>query len=287
MKFLLPVIGVLVLIFVLVAFPLSIEIIGGKLSVEFEVMIDLTKEYLGGIFTGDSFHYQEGIDRNPNFFSAIPDYFITSFMYLAVAIILAIMIGLLISAWFSRSRREWMKDLIGFLGMVPDFIMVLFLQLGTVYFYQATGHRLARIATRGVDEHAILLPLLTLTIVPAIYLIRSLSERTYDVLTDDYILTAKAKGLQRIYIFVQHVIRNVLPFLKADLHKVIAILMSNLFIVEYLFNISGLAGFLFNTSEYQFNLTTNILITLVVLYLVLYWFIRLFIACLERIFAHD
>ncbi|WP_099158217.1 ABC transporter permease subunit [Virgibacillus ndiopensis] len=287
MKFLLSILGVFVLIFALVAFPLAIEIMGGELSIDFSVMLDLTKAYLGGIFTGESFHYKEGVDRNPNFFATIPDYLLTSFLYLAVAIILAIVISLLISAWFSRSRKEWMKDIIGFFGMVPDFIMVLFLQLGAVFFYQTTGLRLARIATRGVDEHAILLPLITLTIVPTIYLIRSLSERTYDVLTDDYILTAKAKGLRKIYIFVQHVIRNVLPYLKADLHKVIAILMSNLFIVEYLFNISGLAGFLFNTGEYQFNLTTNILITLVVLYIVLYWFIRLFIACLERIFAHD
>ncbi|MGY0691682.1 ABC transporter permease subunit [Virgibacillus sp. FSP13] len=286
MRILLSILGTILLILVLVAFPLSIDIYGRDL-INYSAMFGSIKEYITGFATGESLHIMEGKDRNPFFPEIIPSYFLTSFSYLFASIILAIIFGLLIASWHSRSKKEWMKDIVGFFGMVPDFIMVLFLQIGTVFFYQTTGHRLARIATRGIDEHAILLPMITLTIVPTIYLIRSLSERTYDVLTEDYILTAKAKGLRKIYIFIQHVVRNVLPYLKADLHKVIAILMSNLFIVEYLFNISGLAGLLFNSGTYQYNLTANTLLTLVVLYITLYWCIRLFIFLLERTFAYD
>src|SRR5690606_33041650 len=155
--------------------------------------------------------------------------------------------------------KEWMKDTIGFLGTIPDFILVIFLQLGVVSIYQSTGFRLARVASRSADENAYLLPLITLTLIPAIYLIRTLSERTYDVLSEDYILTAKAKGLKKRVIYINHVIRNVLPFLKADLHKVLAIMMSNLFIVEYLFNIRGITAMLFGGTMYQYNLIVNTL----------------------------
>lgn len=286
MRIYLSVTGLVLLIFLIAAIPLALTTSTGHISLQFSMVWELIKEYFWGLFTGDAFLYREGLDRNPSFFRDAPRNFTISFLYLLSSALIAVGIGLIIAAWHSKSRREWMKDIIGFLGMVPDFILVLFLQIGTVFFYQTTGHRLARIATRGIDEHAILLPLITLTIVPAIYLIRSLGERTYDVLAEDYILTAKAKGLRKVYIFIQHVTRNVLPYLKADLHKVIAIMMSNLFIVEYLFNISGLTSLLFG-DIYQFNLTVNTLLTLVILYVLLYWGVRLFIAGLERIFAYD
>ncbi|OZU90198.1 hypothetical protein CIL03_03380 [Virgibacillus indicus] len=286
MRIYLSVTGVIVFIFLLAAFPLALDIASGNLSFHFDTAWKLVKDYFGGIISGDSFYYLEGKDRNQSFLKDVPGFFLTSFLYLITAAIISVCIGVLIAVWHSKSKQEWIKDIIGFLGMIPDFILVLILQLGVVFIYEATGERIARIATRGVGEHAILLPLITLSIVPAIYLIRTLGERTYDVLSEDYILTAKAKGLQKLYIFIQHVIRNVLPYLKADLHKVIAIMMSNIFIVEYLFNINGLSAFLFNVS-YQFDLTVNILISLIVLYLLLYWGVRLFIACLERIFSHD
>src|SRR5699024_11970577 len=113
-----------------------------------------------------------------------------------------------------------------------------------------------------------------------------LSERTYHVLMEDYVLMAKSKGLKKSTIIAQHVIRNVLPYLKADLHGVLAIMMGNLFIVEYLFNIHGVTKFIFSDAVYQFNLTFNGLLTLVFLYFFLYWSIRTFVYGLERIFAH-
>jgi peptide/nickel transport system permease protein len=279
--------GLLAFIFLLAAVPLSITIIDGNLSISFQTIVDLVKNYLNGLLNGDSFTYQEGKSRTYSFLKDVSAYFFTSLRYLLLAGFLAVVIGMLISAWYSKSKREWIKDIIGFLGTIPDFILVIFLQLGVVFIYKSTGLKVARVASLSADENAYLLPLITLTIIPAIYLIRTLSERTYDVLSDDYILTAKAKGLKKRYIHIHHVVRNVLPFLKADLHKVLAIMMSNLFIVEYLFNIRGLTTILFDGTLYQYNLTVNTLFALVFLYLIIYWSIRLLILLLERVFAHD
>ena len=279
--------GLLAFIFLLAAVPLSITIIDGNLSISLQTIVDLVKSYLNGLLNGDSFTYQEGKSRTYSFLKDVSAYFFTSLRYLLLAGILAVVIGMLISAWYSKSKKEWIKDIIGFLGTIPDFILVIFLQLGVVFIYKSTGLKIARVASLSADENAYLLPLITLTIIPAIYLIRTLSERTYDVLSDDYILTAKAKGLKKRYIHIHHVVRNVLPFLKADLHKVLAIMMSNLFIVEYLFNIRGLTTILFGGTLYQYNLTVNTLIALVFLYLIIYWSIRLLILLLERVFAHD
>lgn len=165
--------------------------------------------------------------------------------------------------------------------------MIIFLQLVVVYIYEEYGVAVSRVATKSSEEPAVLLPLIVMILIPLIYLIRNLSERTFDVMGEDYILNAKAKGIRRLPIIFNHVIRNVLPFLKADLHKILAIMMSNLFIVEYLFNINGLSAFIFNNYSYQFNLTVNTLIALMVVYMLLYLCLTLFIRFLERIFAND
>lgn len=287
MRISLSITGLFAALFFIAGLPMALTVVAGDLSIEFSTIWDSIGQYFLGLFTGESFYFKEGLDRYHNFFIFVQRYVITSFLYLLTSALITVSFSLIIAGWQSRSKREWMKDIIGFLGTIPDFVLVLFLQMGVVFFYQTTGMHLARVATRGIGEHAILLPLITLSLIPSIYLIRSLSERTYDVLTEDYILTSKAKGLRKIYIFIQHVVRNVLPFLKADLHKVFAILMSNLFIVEYLFNISGLSALLFNSISYQFDFTVNILLVLVLLYIVLYGSARLFIVGLERVFAHD
>jgi peptide/nickel transport system permease protein len=279
--------GLTTFIFILAATPLSITIIDGNLSMSIQTIIDLVKNYLSGLLDGNSFTYQEGKDRTHSILQDISAYFSTSLHYLLLAGFLSVVIGMLISAWYSKSKKEWIKDIIGFLGTIPDFILVIFLQLGVIFIYESTGLRIARVASRSADENGYLLPLITLTLIPAIYLIRTLSERTYDVLSEDYILTAKAKGLRKGFIHIHHVVRNVLPYLKADLHKVLAIMMSNLFIVEYLFNIRGLTAILFGGTLYQYNLVVNTLFSLVFLYLIIYWSIRLLILLLERVFAHD
>jgi peptide/nickel transport system permease protein len=286
MRISLSIMGLLAFIFVLAALPFSITTTEGNLGIDFKAILFYIKDYISNIGNGDIFLYQLGIDGTYNILEDLPDYFLTSLQYLMLASFITVCIAMLVSAWHSKSKREWMKDIVGFLGTIPDFILVLFLQLGVVFIYQSTGLKIARIASRSADENAFLLPLITLTLIPTIYLIRTLSERTYDVLAEDYILTAKAKGLKKRFIYIHHVIRNVLPYLKADLHKVLAIMMSNLFVVEYLFNIRGLTALLFGGTMYQYNLVVNTLFSLVILYLIIFWSTRLVIFVLERVFAH-
>ena len=286
MRIIFSIAGLITFIFFFAAIPLSITIDGG-ISINIKNMPNLIIDYLSGLWNGDSFTFMEGKNNAYNYLEEVPSYFFTSFWYLLLAGILSVMIGMLISAWYSRSKKEWMKDIIGFLGTIPDFILVLLLQLGVVFIYQSAGFKIARVASRSADENAYLLPLITLTLIPAIYLIRTLSERTYDVLAEDYILTAKAKGLKKRFIYIHHVIRNVLPFLTADLHKVLAIMMSNLFIVEYLFNIRGLTALVFGGTMYQYPFIVNTLFALAFLYGIVYWVIRFLILVLKRVFAHD
>lgn len=286
MKSIYVLLSVIILILILSSLPDSLHNNNGHISFTPATGWNSIKVYITGIANGESFHYIQGKNRTRSYFDDIGKFFTTSYLYLFFSAILIITISLIVSIWQSRSNKEWAKDIIGFLGFLPDFILILILQLCVVFLYKTTGTKIAMVASKNFAEPAILLPLITLTIIPSIYLIRTLSERTYDVLTEEYILMAKSKGLKKNTIMLQHVIRNVLPFLKADLHGMIAIMMGNLFIVEYMFNIHGVTKLIFSDVAYQFNLTVNGLLTLVFLYFLFYWSIRAFVYGLERIFAY-
>lgn len=286
MKSIFSLLSLIVLIFVLSALPDTFYNDNGTISFIPKTGLESIKGYFTGISSGDAFHYVQGKNRTRSYFDDIGKFFATSYLYLFISSIIIITISLITAAWYARANKEWMKDIIGFLGFLPDFILILFLQMAVVFLHKSTGANIAKVASNSFAEPAILLPLITLTLIPSVYLIRTLAEHTYDVLTEDYILMAKSKGINKITILLQHVIRNVIPFLKADLHKMIAIMMGNLFIVEYLFNIFGVTRLIFGETTYQFNLTVNGLLTFVILYFVLYWSIRTFVYGLERVFAY-
>ena len=76
-------------------------------------------------------------------------------------------------------RKEQVKDVVSLFGIVPDFIMILLLQLIVMAVYKATGLHVARVATITQDDPALPLPLLILTLIPTVFVLRSISNRTY------------------------------------------------------------------------------------------------------------
>lgn len=280
--------GIFVFVFIIAALPKMLMIQYNEIHFGFYPGWYAIKEFFKGITTGTSFHYHQGMDRERSFFQDAPRYFKISYLYLISSSFFAVLISTFVGTWQGRSKHGWLKDILGFLSAIPDFILILLLQMGVAIIYESTGIRVAKAASMSTENPAILLPLITLTLIPTVYLIRTLSEHTYDELTENYILTARSKGMGKIYILFRHALRNILPFLKADLHKVVAIMIGNLFIVEYLFNIRGLTRLIFSKYySYQYDLVICCLFSFIVLYFTIYWTMRLFVFGLERIFAND
>jgi len=278
--------GIFVFVFIIAALPKMLTIQYHEIHFGLYPGWYAIKTFFKGISNGTSFHYYQGLDRERSFFHDAPGYFKISYFYLVSSSFFAVIISTFIGTWQGKSKHGWLKDFLGFLSSIPDFILILLLQMGVVLIYESTGIRVAKAASTSTENPAVVLPIITLTLIPTVYLIRTLSEHTYDELTDDYILTARSKGMGRIYILFRHAMRNILPFLKADLHKVAAIMIGNLFIVEYLLNLRGLTRLIFSSS-YQFDLVVCCLFSFIILYLSLYWTMRLFVFGLERVFAHD
>ena len=284
MKSLFRYITSLVLLLILVAIPLGIANVDGKFNIDLAAIFHNISSFIKGFFTGDSFYYQQG-DRTRLIFNDLISFFISSYLYLTISAIIVVFLSMLLGIFFWKRSSKWIDVSIGFIGVIPDFLLVLILQLLVVYINKSIGVKTVKVASSSISDPALFLPLFTLVLVPFIYLVKSLSEVTFEITTENYILTAKSKGLKKRYIYIYYITSNVIPYLKADLHKVISIMMANLFVVEYLYNTRGLTTILFQYQVhfgYQYNLVIMCLISFFILYLAFYFSLLLLIVSIER-----
>ena len=94
------------------------------------------------------------------------------------------------------------------------------------------------------DWHSMLLPILTLTLISVALFSRYMRSSSIDVLAQDYIKVARAKGLPERLVLTRHMVRNAaLPMVTLIGLSLPALLAGNL-ITESLFNFQGL-GLLF------------------------------------------
>ncbi|MHA7965188.1 ABC transporter permease subunit [Paenibacillus sp. CAU 1782] len=246
------------------------------------------RNYITGLSNGESFQFYLGKNQF-DFRDMIGRHFMISFFYVAAAAVLGTVIGLMSGIFFGSSRRGWLQGIVDFTGSIPEFVIILILQFSVVFVLKQTGVLLFEVATLNSDEPAVVLPLIAMVIIPAGYLIRNVSMQMKLTLMEDYIGTAKARGLKKSYILFYHALPNVLPYIKGDLHKLMGIIMGNLFIVEYLMNNKGISQFIFAAAfsswGYQYSVVVNGLLSFLALYGIGYWILRGFLYGLGRVFA--
>ncbi|HZG56330.1 ABC transporter permease subunit [Paenibacillus sp.] len=285
--------GIVAFILVLAMMPLVIQTAGpdgGSLALVWKHGVDELKGYVEGFVTGESFRFFSG--RNEfSFWEQIGGYFRISFAYIAGGAVVGTTLGILTGIAFAYSRSEWWKRAVEMTGVLPDFVLIILLQFAIVQIAKETGTVLFKVANFSTDEPpAIVLPLVSMIVIPALYMTRNVALQLRLALTEDYIGNAKAKGLSKPYITFFHALPNVFPYIKADLHKFMSILVGNLFIVEYFYNMRGITKLLFADAYmgyygYQYDLVVNGLATLLVLYGALFALLRLYIFGWEKVFA--
>lgn len=86
----------------------------------------------------------------------------------------------------------------------------------------------------------IVMPVIALSVFPAAYIARVTRASVLEVLQQDYVRTARAKGLAEQVVVMRHMVRNALIPVLTVLGPVAAFLVTGSFIIEYLFAIPGI-----------------------------------------------
>ncbi len=179
---------------------------------------------------------------------------------LAVALLLGVTLGVL-AAMKKNTAVDYAASTLAMVGIcVPTFVMgpllVLFFALHLGWF-NASGWYMA------ADR---VLPAATLGLVYAAYIARLTRGGMLEVLNQDYIRTARAKGASELRIVLRHALRGGLLPVVTFLGPAIAGIISGSFVIETIFQIPGLGREFVNSA---FNRDYTLVIGTVLLYAVL------------------
>jgi oligopeptide transport system permease protein len=90
------------------------------------------------------------------------------------------------------------------------------------------------------DWKQMVMPVVALSVLPAAYIARVARASVLEVLEQDYVRTARSKGLAEQVVVMRHMVRNALIPVLTILGPVAAFLVTGSFIIEYLFAIPGI-----------------------------------------------
>lgn len=168
-----------------------------------------------------------------------------SLMLLGVALALALVLGVAKGIWdFGRLRRKRLSFgvlLTGAVQGLPDFLLIFVLQWASVVLFRHLGWRPFPVAWAADQPvRSTVFPLVCLALIPWAYVARLTAIALGQVWEEDYIRTARAKGLAEQAVIYRHAFRNALLLILEGLPNLFVIMVSNLLIVEYLFAFPGL-----------------------------------------------
>jgi len=156
---------------------------------------------------------------------------------LAIAIGLGIPLGV-IAALKQNTLTDYSCMFFAVLGLsIPNLALGPFL----IWIF-ALKLQLLPVATWGTPQHLIL-PALTLGISFTAYIARLTRASLLQIIREDYIRTARAKGLPEQIVVIRHMLRNALIPVITYLGPLLAAVITGTFIVETIFAIPGLGRF--------------------------------------------
>ncbi len=167
---------------------------------------------------------------------------------LSFSIVVGVTLGV-VSALKQYSLLDYLLTLVGFAGIsIPVFFMALMLiyvfalRLG---WLPASGYATAGEAPTFVDRlRHILLPAFSLGLLRTAMFMRYTRAAVLDVINQDYIRTARAKGLKDITVIMKHIVRSSLLPLITVIGLTLPVLFGGGVIIEQIFQWPGI-GLLF------------------------------------------
>lgn len=205
------------------------------------------------------------------FWSSARIFFLSFILALASSIIF-----LIFYFSFGKIFKRTIKLFSFFFGSLPDIFIIVLTQLTIVWFFKKTGILLIDLASVG-ENQVILLPAITLSVLPAFFFFSNMIQFLREEEGKPYVELARSKGLSRFIILFIHMMRNVLISLTYHGKQIAWMMISNLLILEYLFNVFGVTSFLFT-----YNTPSIFAMASILLFLPLYLLLKILQLVIQR-----
>lgn len=157
-----------------------------------------------------------------------------------ISVLVALILGIPLGSIAALKRGKATDSVISVIATcgiaVPSFVICTVL----MYFF---GVKLGLLPTMGLQsaKHYIM-PVIALSFYPTAYIMRLMRSSMLDVLGQDYMRTARAKGLAGGKILFKHALRNAILPVVTYVGPMLAYTITGSFVVEKIFVIPGLGG---------------------------------------------
>lgn len=213
----------------------QIELLDKKYGLDQPVAVQYVK-YLGNLVKGDlglSFKYA-GRSVNEIIGERIGPSALIGFQGLVLGIIVGLILGI-ISALRHNTILDYGSVVVAVLGMsIPSFVLAALMQ----YYIGVKLHWLPPALWDGYLNT--IMPSIALSVTVMATVARFIRTEMLEVLGQDYVLTARAKGLSQLKVTTKHVIRNALIPVLTMMAPLVVSLLTGTLVIEKIFAVPGI-----------------------------------------------
>jgi oligopeptide transport system permease protein len=196
--------------------------------------------YMGDLLSGDlgySMVDKAGASVNSIIARYAPISFKLGMLALLIAIVLGIPLGLLAAVKHNSLFDRFFIFFASFFVSIPSFIMTIALMLIFGMWLQLLP------VAYLTDWTSYIMPIFGMAIYPMFGLARLTRTTMLDVTGQDYVKTARAKGLSTFKVMFKHALRNALIPVITAIGPMIAGILTGSFVVEQVFAIAGIGKY--------------------------------------------
>ncbi len=160
------------------------------------------------------------------------------------AALIAMVLGVILGAIAALTRGRWPDKIVQVvttaLVSMPSFVMATVLLL-------VVSLQLGWLPSMGNQPGGLVLPIISLSLYPLAYITRLERSSMLDVLGQDYIRTARAKGLRQNKVIFKHALKNALSPVLTYAGPMLAFILTGSMVVENIFSVPGLGRLFVNS----------------------------------------
>jgi len=159
----------------------------------------------------------------------------------ALSVLFTLLVGIPLGIWSALHQGKWQDNFSMILATIfitiPSFVLAVLL----LYFFAV---KLQMLPVMGLDmPSAYILPVFSLSAYSISFIARLIRSSMIEALSQDYIRTAKAKGLSRVIVVYKHALKNSLIPVVTYLGPLVAGVLTGSFVIEKIFTIPGMGGY--------------------------------------------
>jgi len=216
--------------------------------------------YMGNLLHGD---WGVSIKTGREIWPTMSQSFGISAQLGGVAILVSLIFGIILGCISALTRNTLPDRLIVFfttlMTSMPSFVLATLL----LYLFCI---KLGWIQVWSASSHNYILPIISLALYPMAYITRLTKTSMLDVLGQDYVRTAKAKGVATWKVIFKHTLRNALIPVITYVGPEIAYIITGSLVVENIFTIGGLGQKFVNSitnRDYTMIMATTLFLAII------------------------